>query len=184
MYFSGLGFLIASFGLAAGASYFGLWVFKFITCWTLNLHIVTLFYITFVKSSGETARILLILSWTLGICISILFWIYYLFVGYDSPVPLWLDSLLHGGVAGMIIIQTFMLKPIFRLQDIKWPIGFYFTWFFTAAVPLRLLNIEIYPDFLFKLQPTIGFFIGFMGPILFGFFVGLAVFGNSKKKIN
>ena len=77
-----------------------------------------------------------------------------------------------------------MIKPIFRLQDIKWPIGFYFTWFFTLAVPLRLFNIEIYPDFLFKLNPTIGLFTGFLGNIVLGFFLGLALFKNDSKKVN
>ena len=157
-------------------------MYKYITVWTATLHTFTLYRAIYGKEKDDTTRKLIVTSLGLGWLVSVAFWYYYLFTDINIPqIPIVVDILIHGGIFSTIIFYLLKSEIKFNLGEIYLPLGFFFIWLFSVAIPLRYFNIEAYEDFLFKLKPTIVMMALFLISLIIGF-VGIHSLSNNSKK--
>ena len=119
---------------------------SYLTCWCLVVHVLALFKLCFTLDRDETTRRLLIVGWTVGWIVCLIFWLV-IFPSYSSAQlpPVWHYLLTHGGIH--LILSREILKNPFHvsLKDILWPLIFVFCYLFLMLLPLKYYGITVYP---------------------------------------
>jgi hypothetical protein len=179
-----LGLFIALVNLVFSLYFIKLKFFIFLTCWCLVIHTVTLYRVNFGLEKEELTRKLLIVSWTIGWVVTIMFWVY-IFPIIDGKLlpPVWNYVCTHGLIHIFIVAYLYENKIHIEIQDFKWPFLLSMIYMFLMVLPLKYFGIIIYPMFFDELVPTL---VILLGSTILGFstfFLGYSTL-NTKKKHN
>ena len=130
-------------------------ILKYFTNWMLVLELITLSMKIF-SIDSKKLRPILIVVWSLGWQVSILFWFYvYPLLTPEQAPPMWFNILSHGGVH-LCVSKVFYDSNIqVKSSDFKYPVSVSLAYFALVVIPLKLLGITIYPLFLVSFFPTL-----------------------------
>jgi hypothetical protein len=155
----------------------------YLTNWCLLIHTATLLRLRFRKTRSELDRVLLIISWTLGWVVSLMFWLYiYPILGARiGNIPLWFNILSHGGVHSVIAFEFIKSQIEIQFPDFKYPFSVCMAYLFGLVLPLKQFGIIIYPMFFDEVLPTVAVLIGALLISFLSFYSG-TWFKTSRAK--
>ncbi|OMJ95183.1 hypothetical protein SteCoe_1562 [Stentor coeruleus] len=183
MFVQKAGLVYAIFIAIAGYLQYKLIAIAYLTTWNMNLQILTLFVCTFIKNRSELKRKLLILSWTCGWTVVIIFWGFiFPFTDSSKLPPTYQYISTHGGVHMFVVVLFFRNKFEIQGKDILLPLGLYTVYMFGMLLPLKIFGIKIYPLIFEKFWPTIIAFIIIYVANLGIFWIGYVAKKKFKKQ--
>lgn len=178
-----IGLVYSIFTAIAGYLQYKLISIAYLTTWNMNLQILALFICTFMKNRFELKRKILILSWTCGWTVVIIFWgLIFPFTELSKLPPTYQYVSTHGGVHMFIVVLFLREKFEIQIKDMLLPLGLYTVYMFCMLLPLKIFGIKIYPLIFEQFWPTIIVFIVVCVVNLGIFWIGLAVKMKSKKR--
>ena len=165
-----------------GLQFFKLKFFIFITDWALVLQLVAFIRLGMSDKINEFNRRLLIMSWSIGWMISLMFWIYiFPIVNLKELPPAWHYISTHGGVHGFFVYEFLQSTIKISKADFKWPVLVLVIYFFFMVLPLKFVGITIYPLFFEEVIPTVVILLGSVLVLWLTFYAGLYL-QNRKVK--
>ena len=178
-----VGFLYSLFCSLSGVHFLGPRFFIYLTNWTLLLHMFALLSLCLQKKKSELQRNLLIVSWTMGWVITIMFWVYiFPIIDLNLLPPVWHYVSTHGGVHLFIVYEFLNSNLHLEKKDFKWPILMMLSYLFLMVLPLKSYGIIIYPLFFDEVIATISILLGSFLVLGIAFYTG--IYSLSKKKKN
>ena len=184
MLVSYLGILGSVIGIVYGLYFANIYFFMFFTNWCMIIHLITFVQIVIGNAKSEFTRKLLIVSWSLGWVVTIMFWIY-VYPLFTGPLPPMWNLILCHGLIHLGIVDVFLKSQIkIEKNDVAWPLIVALVYIFVAVLPLKYLaGIIIYPLFFDEVGPTIGILIGNISICTLTFYSGFYVLRPKGKKI-
>jgi hypothetical protein len=175
------------YGLTAitwGASIYGpLRFFAFLTSWCTCIQTFTFALSLTGWSSSSLFKKLVVVSWSLGWSVCVLFWTYvYPLVDKTklTPAPLYLST--HGGL-NLVMTALFLKTDIHvKKSDFWWAIAWPLVYSLVILLPLKMNDITIYPMIFDGLLPTLIIFAAKIGVIGGAFSAGKMIKDRSVKK--
>lgn len=178
-----IGLVYAIFIAIVGYLQYKLIAIAYLTTWNMNIQILTLIICTFMENRFELKRKLLILSWTCGWTVVIIFWGFiFPFTNLSKLPPAYQYVSTHGGVHMFIVVLFFRKKFEIQSKDMLLPLGLYTVYMFGMLLPLKIFGIKIYPLLFEKFWPTVIVFITLCVVNLAIFWIGFVVKMKSKKR--
>jgi hypothetical protein len=134
-------------------------------------------------SSSSLYKKLLVVSWSLGWSVCVLFWTYvYPLVDKSklTPAPLYMSS--HGGIN--LVMSALFLTTDLKIQksDFWWAILWPLVYSLTILLPLKMNGFTIYPMVFEGLLPTLIIFAAKIGIIGSAFSAGWYIKSGRNKK--
>ena len=156
----------------------------YLTNWTLIIHFITSICLLLKLRRFEIIRVLLIISWTLGWLVTLMFWLYVyplLTEKVLKTLPMWFLLLSHGGVHLILVFEFLTQNVRMTYHDFKYPLLVMAAYMFLLVLPLKYNGIIIYPLFFDEIIPTIMILFAGVASSFLSFHT--AVYFSSKPEI-
>lgn len=182
-----IGLFGAIYGVLAiswGVQIYGPFKFlAFLTSWCTVIQTFTFIISTTSYSSSSLYKKLLVVSWSLGWSVCVLFWTYvYPLVDKSklTPAPLYMSS--HGGIN--LVMSALFLTTDLKIQksDFWWAILWPLVYSLTILLPLKMNGFTIYPMVFEGILPTLIIFAAKIGIIGSAFSAGWYIKSGRNKK--
>ncbi|CAG9327777.1 unnamed protein product [Blepharisma stoltei] len=144
-----LALTVCTFLIIRGISIQKLEFFLYLTHWTLLAK--TLTFLCFFRELGSEnfRKVLLSISWTMGLNVTILYWAYAYPLTASPDFELWHLILTHGGVFLFLIPELISSTITFVNKDFLGPACISAVYMFCVVIPSAYLGVIIYPGLTF-----------------------------------
>jgi hypothetical protein len=153
----------------------------YLTNWVLVLDLLT-FTLLLLNKFPSHHKKLLIITWTLGCQVSLVFWVsVYPLLPESKIPPAWFNFLSHGGIHLLLCKLFIEKKPLIKTRDLQYPCIVLLLYTLLILLPSKSSGLTIYPSFLEDFQTTLSILFFSTSVILSSFFLGKYLSSKTKQ---